>query len=312
MNRGGASVIVWQGPDGDGADAGSGIFGQRYDPKGIRIGGEFRVHQRVRRLQRNARVGLTRAGEFAVVWEVQDETSGRWHVLGRWYDAAGKALSGEAAIEQSSAGDQPRPGIAMSEAGDSVVAWYGRESAHWTLFARMFATRGAPNGPEFRAAALHNSGNRASGAPPAVGIDERGNFVMSWEDFDRSGFGIYARRYAASGEPLGQRMQINSWYPGNQVYMSLAMSRAGAFIIAWHGAGPGSRYDGIYARRFGPGGEVIGDQFRINDYLKDSQAAPAVAVDGRGDAIFAWQSSGQDGDGWGIFARRYMRAVPAH
>src|SRR5207244_4235347 len=35
-------------------------------------------------------------------------------------------------------------------------------------------------------------------------------------------------------------------------------------------------------------------------------SAPGVAIDTAGDFLFSWQSSGQDGDGAGVLARRYI------
>ena len=87
------------------------------------------------------------------------------------------------------------------------------------------------------------------------------------------------------------------------------MNARGCYLITWNGPGPGSRYDSIWARRFGSHGEPIGETFRLNEYLKDWQAAPVVAFDGQGNAIFAWQSLFEDGDGWGIFGRRFTGAV---
>src|SRR5207244_10430420 len=38
------------------------------------------------------------------------------------------------------------------------------------------------------------------------------------------------------------------------------------------------------------------------------QEDPSAAADGQGDFVVAWQSQGQDGDGWGVYARHYNAA----
>ena len=52
------------------------------------------------------------------------------------------------------------------------------------------------------------------------------------------------------------------------------------------------------------GGAPLGPEFRINTFTTLSQSAPAVASDGAGDFVVAWQSI-QEGSGYGVFAQRY-------
>ena len=55
---------------------------------------------------------------------------------------------------------------------------------------------------------------------------------------------------------------------------------------------------------FGPDGP----EFQINTYTTNTQGDPAVAVGPSGDFVVVWESFGQDGSGFGVFARRYDRA----
>ena len=51
---------------------------------------------------------------------------------------------------------------------------------------------------------------------------------------------------------------------------------------------------------------AAGAEFRLNTFTTNSQSNPAVAMDGDGEFVVAWQSAGsQDGSGSGIVARRY-------
>ncbi len=49
----------------------------------------------------------------------------------------------------------------------------------------------------------------------------------------------------------------------------------------------------------------VGSEFQVNTFVPGAQFAPAVAMDADGDFVVAWESNGQDGDGFGIFAQRY-------
>ncbi|MDB5303423.1 MAG: uncharacterized protein JWM97_972, partial [Phycisphaerales bacterium] len=48
------------------------------------------------------------------------------------------------------------------------------------------------------------------------------------------------------------------------------------------------------------GGELL-----LNQAIGSTQQSPAVAVDASGNTVAVWQSLGEDGDGWGIYGRRF-------
>ena len=45
--------------------------------------------------------------------------------------------------------------------------------------------------------------------------------------------------------------------------------------------------------------------FQVNTYTVGDQGDSSVAVDGSGNFMVVWVSTGQDGGSWGIFAQRY-------
>ena len=55
----------------------------------------------------------------------------------------------------------------------------------------------------------------------------------------------------------------------------------------------------------------VGPEFRVNTYTTAPQNYPAVATDADGDFVVAWESLGQDGDGYGVYAQRFNPAGTA-
>ena len=51
-----------------------------------------------------------------------------------------------------------------------------------------------------------------------------------------------------------------------------------------------------------------GPEVRVNTTVAGCQGFPAVAAAPDGSFVVVWQSQGQDGDGWGIFAQRFDRS----
>src|SRR5262249_45223564 len=45
--------------------------------------------------------------------------------------------------------------------------------------------------------------------------------------------------------------------------------------------------------------------FRVNSFTTDAQRVPSVAMDAAGEFVVAWESFGQDGESYGIYAQRY-------
>ena len=78
----------------------------------------------------------------------------------------------------------------------------------------------------------------------------------------------------------------------------------GGFLAVWDGAGPGSTNQ-TWARRFAADSTARDDAFRVNIFeASNNQTNPAAASAPRGGFAVVWQSLAQDGDNFGIFARR--------
>lgn len=56
---------------------------------------------------------------------------------------------------------------------------------------------------------------------------------------------------------------------------------------------------------------AAGGEFRVNTFSTGNQGFPRIAMDADGDSVVAWQSNGQDGSAYGVFARQYNSAGTA-
>ncbi len=144
-------------------------------------------------------------------------------------------------------------------------------------------------------------------------MDADGDFVVAWmsNGQDGSGYGIYAQRYTAAGVAVGSEFRVNTFTTGAQRLPSVALDADGDFVVAWQSAAQDGSGYGIYAKRYTAAGAVIGAEFRVNTFTTGAQINPSVAVDADGDFVVAWQSNGQDGSGYGVYAQRYTPAGAA-
>jgi len=136
-----------------------------------------------------------------------------------------------------------------------------------------------------------------------------GDFVVAWQDIaqDGSDTGVFARRFSSAGTPLANELQINTYTTSLQTTPSVAMTASGDFVVAWHSASQDGSSFGVFARTFSSTGAPQATEFQVNARTAGYQSAASVAEsDGR--FVIAWQSYGQDGSSFGVFARRLSSA----
>ena len=141
----------------------------------------------------------------------------------------------------------------------------------------------------------------------SVAMDNNGDFVIAWENDgqDDYSWGIFARRYDNSGNPLGGEFQVCTAICTSQRFPSAAMDSVGGFVITWESyAQDGSLY-GIYTRRYDNNGNPLGDEFLVNSSTMSSERFPSAAMDNGGNFIITWQSVALDNNGYDIFIKRY-------
>lgn len=141
-----------------------------------------------------------------------------------------------------------------------------------------------------------------SGAP-AMAVDALGNSIIAaWHQTAASGStDIRVRRYGADGMPIGGEVLVTSTAGGRMP--SVALDPAGNFVVVWQA--PDAYGDGVFARIYSSDGLPRGGAFQVNGYTAYDQRAAKVAMDAAGNFVVAWESDVQDGNGSGIFARRY-------
>ena len=140
-------------------------------------------------------------------------------------------------------------------------------------------------------------------SPQAVAADANGNYVVVWssQNQDGDGWGIYARRFNASGNAQGSEFLVNTLKTaGDQMYATVAMNANGSFAITWTDSSGASGSADVYAKLYNADGSVQRDQFLVNTTTANDQMYSSVAMSSSGSFVVTWSSQGQDGDGWGV------------
>lgn len=118
-------------------------------------------------------------------------------------------------------------------------------------------------------------GARTAADVVAVGVN---GFVVVWQGPDDDGSGIFARRFAQDGAPIGDQFAVNTVTEGNQTSPRIAADGSGRYVISFTSTtGTGARRQ--LARRYSASGVAI-DVKPVTVPISFVDATLGVAADG--------------------------------
>ena len=153
----------------------------------------------------------------------------------------------------------------------------------WCVMAAPVAGQDlVPLGLEFQVNTVTTGAQQAARIAASRGT---GAFLVVWESTSSEGtdtdsFSIQARRLTSDGAPIGSDLQVNTYTTGIARRPAVAGDGNGNFVVAWQSNGSyGNDTDySIQARRIGPDGVPIGNQFQVNTFRFNFQQNAGIAA----------------------------------
>ncbi|TVQ29726.1 MAG: hypothetical protein EA370_14625 [Wenzhouxiangella sp.] len=280
---------------------------RRFQADGLPAGGDRRLSEDVAEIQILPAIALLEDGAVAAAWDARRVLGSNFNILLRYFDGKDQPLGPIRVANQFQDSAQRNAALAMNQRGDKVVAWQSalQDGSDWGIFARCMSFGGV-GGDEF----LVNETTQGGQVQPRIAMAEDGRFAIAW--FDNKGLPslqyrrVMVRLYDAGCQPLSGEQQVNQFDEGIQDLPEISMDGHGVFVVVWQSFPPEFSEQGIYGRRIGPDGQFIGDEFRISQEEEAYQDFPAVAGLPDGGFLATWETIGQDGSGFGIYARRFF------
>jgi VCBS repeat-containing protein len=301
-------VVVWNSDGQDGS--GLGVFGQRIDADGSKIGGEFQINAFTSNDQRSARVTALDDGGFLVTWQSQGQDGGSGApftptgVIAQRYDAAAQKVGSEFVVHTyvDSSQEEGSPNTLVD--GRLVITWhsYGQDGSGTGVFGRVFNPDGTSPMAEFRINET-TAGNQHAVRSASLAD---GGFVVVWKSQTGSAYSIMARRFDAEGNPVEAEHRVDTAAAADRDGPSVLALPDGGYVVSWGTAGSvdGSGGSGR-ARQFDAGGNPTGPEFQVNTFTPGEQGSPEATVLGDGGYLMAWSSDSQDGSGKGVYGQRF-------
>lgn len=232
------------------------IFARRYGADGRPRGPEFQVNTETVVDQIEPRVEVGADGRFVVVWMSWGGEGSFWDVKFQRFAASGARRGDETAMDTglTFVAGQVNPALAMAPDGgfEVVCSDLGGDSQrtddHGASTVGIRGQRYAANGAPIGEAAHLNA--VATGFQSVPDVARRvGGFFAVWESFSGTeNVGVFGRRLAEDGTPVGPDLLISAPEPIHR-FPVLALNAAGRGIAAWNEYDPDLRAFRVLARR---------------------------------------------------------------
>ncbi len=193
----------------------------------------------------------------------------------------------------------------MLSDGGFVIVWEDQyyDDEGWGVFGLQFDADGTKSGSQFKV----NGYTESYQMDPDVAALSDGGFVVVWyalEDTKELLDQVAARRFDASGATQGWDISLATTYSYKQQNPAVTGLSAGGFAAVWDGYGSGDA-DGVHMRIYDSAGSPLEDQSLVNNYTLEEQNSPDIDQLASGDLVVVWVSKDQDGNGRGVFLRRF-------
>jgi VCBS repeat-containing protein len=296
-------IIVWESRTQDGNS--DGVYAQRYDMNGERIGGERQINTYTSSYQDSSVITTLKYGGYVIAWESTNQDGSQDGIYLQRYNKNDEKVGAETQVNTYTNGNQRDPSIISLEDGGYVVAWQSiNQDGDWD---GIFTQRYNVDGIVVEGETQVNTHTSSSQTKSSITSMKDGGYIVVWQSLyqDGDGYGVFSQRYDKNNEKVGEETQVNSYTKYYQTEPSISSLEDGGYIITWQSANQDGSGYGIYAQRYDKDGEQVGSETQVNTYTSAYQIQPSITSLKDGGYVIAWESKGQDGDQYGIFAQQY-------
>lgn len=270
---------------------------------------EFLVNTYTDTTQRWSSIDKDGNGNYYVVWQSINWISSvaPYQIVLQQFNSNDQKVGSEVLVNGASTYKQEKPAIVTNAFGKSIIVWsaFTGSTSAFDIKARIF-NQNTPQGTEF----IVNNTTINSQSNPHAAIKSNGEFIVVWDSWNQDGGdrGVYAQRFDAAGNKVGNEFRVNITIAYSQAKPRVKYFSDSKFIIIWESfKQDGSGY-GMYGRIFNADGTPNTNEFQINSYTQDYQWFGDVEIFNDDSFIIVWCSWEQDGDDGGIYVQRFNPA----
>jgi Ca2+-binding RTX toxin-like protein len=290
----GGTIFFWHGNGTqEGQEDDSGIFYQRFNANGVKVGTETRLNTTVADDQSSLQYFLSyqlnpESGRYAIkhyvtVWsnsrvvEGQEEPEHLGHSL-QVLDASGRKIGPEMQLQTEEFAALNFEYFPTS--GRSAFIWTGKSTVggqedNGDVFMQLFDVSGARIGAEVRV----NSSTDGVQNGAMIRALPNGSFVVAWNGPDGDNAGLFMQVFDANGQRVGGEILVNTSKTGSQTGTFLDFTADGTLVVGWDGLGDQPNQQdangGIFFQRFKINSAP--ESIAVSGSIQETAAAGATA-----------------------------------
>ena len=142
-----------------------------------------------------------------------------------------------------------------------------------------------------------------------MAVNEAGEAVVIWHGDQSGPWALYGQRYDAFGQRVGEEFRVHEGHVAGSsadfVAISVAMDRAGRFVVTWHGEDWDGDSYGVEARLLAPMANLSGHRSKSMKSRRVLKCTPAVAMQPDGSFVIVWNTHGYSSEGVAIAGQRF-------
>lgn len=269
MAPNGDFVVVWE-DDADGNRFGQ-ILGRGFSADGRERFSQRTLNAEAAGNQLQPAIAMDDRGRFVVAWSDDQNVNEFYDIAMRGFNANGSERFSQRRVNESSAGLQEQPDVAMAANGDFVVTWTEDRDLNFYSDVRVRGFRA--NGSQRFSERTVNGPGSAGQFRPSVAMNDRGDFTIAWND---QGERIAARGYAANGQANYGELIISTDALPLHAQPTVGIGQDGLAILTWVYLRDDGKFR-LSGRTINPAGQP-GSELLITTDSTGSQLLPAIAV----------------------------------
>lgn len=291
MNNNGVSVVIFSVNDN--------AYFQVYNRQGVSIfGGFIQLNDNDDLRYGGVGVAINDSGEAVINW--MGYKYGVHNIYLRQLNVNGYWMSNRLLIDSPSSYTSD---VGIDAAGDFVVTWASTiNNIQTRIFTQHYYNGGSLKRTE---TPVYASPATRQGYPQVAVNQSTGEHVVSWTDMQTSDdpWFIYALKFDATGQGDDAAFKVSETPSTWEPYQSIVYNDT-AFWITWNTLSDNN--DDIFAASFFSNTSIRTPETRLNSYTAGQQRIPTIGIMPNNELVIAWESYLQDGDGWGVYLRRFI------
>ncbi|MBN2088911.1 hypothetical protein JW964_04835, partial [candidate division KSB1 bacterium] len=279
----GSLIVTWR--DWRKSDRDPDIYAQRFDENGGMIGNNFKVNDdHYSCYQRDPMVAGNSSGNFALIWSDDRNCSNSNDLYCQFFDKHGKVVGKNFQVTNSYWGYTSDPLIKMDDSGNITTVWFDYRG-YGDIYFQQYDINGAILAKDVK---VNDDVDSGTIGIPIIGTASNGDFSIVWIDVRNEVEDVYCQFYHSDGRTKGKNLKVNdNTYVCRMYQPDLCVDPLGNTTIVW--ADWRNQIWCIYGQRYDKNGDLIGENFKINDGMEDCyREHPSVDCDENGNFTVVW------------------------